>query len=226
MKEDIFAKRREGRKKRNYEYLQPKANSYLIVCEGSKTEPLYLKGIVDLIQEKMGGNVEIVESPIIDISGIGRATRKLVLTAEEIISKAKIIYQNVWVVFDKDDFNDFDAAIAMAKQKGYRAAWSNEAFEYWLYLHFYYSDRPLHRKEWFLKLNQIFRENRLGSKTYKKNYPDIYHLVNRNQGAERAIENAKRRMLSFQPGQNASEFNPGTTMHLLVEELQAYLKEE
>lgn len=34
--DDIFKKRREERKKRSYEYKQPKANSYLIVTEGKK----------------------------------------------------------------------------------------------------------------------------------------------------------------------------------------------
>ena len=30
---------------------------------------------------------------------------------EQIVKRAKIIYQNIWVVFDKDDFEDFDQAI-------------------------------------------------------------------------------------------------------------------
>ncbi|RRD95354.1 RloB domain-containing protein [Clostridiales bacterium COT073_COT-073] len=224
--ENGFQKRRESRKKRQYGYRQPKANSYLIVTEGSKTEPLYLQGIVNLIQAKMGGNVEIVELPVIDISGIGRATRKLVEKTDEIVSKAKIIYQNIWVVFDKDDFGDFDEAIEMAEERGYKVAWTNQAFEYWLYLHFKYSARALHRKEWFSRLSKIFKEKNLGSRVYKKNYPNIYELVNTDDGVNRAIRNAKRRMEKYKKASMPpSSFNPGTTMHLLVEELQKYLTE-
>lgn len=224
--ENGFEKRRGGKKKRPYGYLQPKANSYLIVTEGSKTEPLYLQGIVDMIHAKMGGNVELVELPVIEISGIGRATRKLVEKTDEIVSKAKIIYQNIWLVFDKDDFSDFDEAIAMAEARGYQVAWTNQAFEYWLYLHFKYSARAYHRKQWFSMLNRIFREKGLGHGGYKKNYKNIYHLVNIDQGVERAIANAKRRMAKFQKGKvPASTFNPGTTVHLLVEDLHKYLQE-
>lgn len=52
------------------------------------------------------------------------------------------------MVFDKDDFDDFDLAIEMGEAKGYKVAWSNQSFEYWLYLHFRYSDSALHRDEW------------------------------------------------------------------------------
>ena len=97
--DDIFKKRREERKKRNYGYMQPKANSYLIVTEGEKTEPLYLRGIIQQIEDKMGGNVDVVEIPLIDIRGEGCSTCKLIEKTNDLVRKAKIIYQNVWVVF-------------------------------------------------------------------------------------------------------------------------------
>ena len=50
------------------------------------------------------------------------------------------MYSQVWVVFDKDDFDDFDEAVALAEKYGFKVAWSNQSFEYWLYLHFNYSD--------------------------------------------------------------------------------------
>lgn len=37
--DDLFKKKREERKKRNYGYKQPRANSFLIVTEGARTEP-------------------------------------------------------------------------------------------------------------------------------------------------------------------------------------------
>lgn len=39
--DDIFKKRREERKQRRREYRIPRANSFLIVTEGKRTEPLY-----------------------------------------------------------------------------------------------------------------------------------------------------------------------------------------
>ena len=41
------------------------------------------------------------------------------------------------MVFDKDDNEDFEDAIKLAKSKGYKVAYSNQAVEYWFILHFY-----------------------------------------------------------------------------------------
>ena len=186
--DDLFKKRREERKKRRHEYKNPKANSYLIVTEGEKTEPLYFKGIQKLIREKVGGVIDVVEQPIIDIHGAGCSTRKLVEKAEQIVKEANIIYQNVWIVFDRDDFDDFDDAICEGNDKDYSIAWSNQSFEYWLYLHFYYSDSSLHRYEWNLKLDEIFKQRELGNGSYHKNYVDIYDMVNVDDGVKTAIK--------------------------------------
>ena len=45
-------------------------------------------------------------------------------------------YNEVWTVFDKDDFTDFDTAIILALDNGINCAFSNEAIEYWFFLHF------------------------------------------------------------------------------------------
>ena len=101
---DLFKKRREERKQRKHEYKTPKANSFLIVTEGERTEPLYFRGIQKLIKEKVGGMVDVIEVPLIDIHGEGCATGKLIEITEKIVKEANVIYQNIWVVFDKDDY--------------------------------------------------------------------------------------------------------------------------
>ena len=139
---------------------------------------------------------------------------------------AKVIYQNVWVVFDRDDFEDFDQAVKAGMNKGYKVAWSNESFEYWIYLHFHYSDSALHRDEWNKKLDEIFNKYHLGTGKYEKNYEDIYQLVNMYDGVATAIRHAKRRMALFDAEKGKpSGYNPGTTVYQLVEELRKYLDE-
>lgn len=225
--DDLFKKRREARKQRQHEYKTPKANSFLIVTEGERTEPLYFKGIQKLIKEKIGGMIEVVEAPVIDIHGKGSSTGKLIELTEKIVKEANILYQNIWVVFDKDDFEDFDQAIKDAVNKGYKTAWSNQSFEYWLYLHFYYSDSALHRDVWNEKLDNIFKQYQLGDCTYQKNYEDIYNLVDSFDGTNTAIKNAKRRMASFKSDiDKPSEYDPGTMVYKLVQELMVYLDEE
>ena len=186
-----FKRHREPRKERKHGFKPARANSFLIVTEGEKTEPNYFGGL-------------------------------------------KIFYQNVWVVFDKDDFKDFDEAIELrnelenelGKETNVGVAWSNQSFEYWLYLHFNYSDVSLHRKEWNKKLNDIFKQYNLGDGTYHKNYDNIYDLVNINDGVNKAIKNAKKRMSKFDELKDKpSQFDPGTTVYRLVEELNKYLDE-
>lgn len=224
--DDLFKKRREERRKRQHEIKSPKANSFLIVTEGERTEPLYFRGLQRLICEKVGGNVNVVEVPTIDIHGEGCSTGKLIEITEKIVSEAKILYQNIWVVFDKDDFEDFDQAIKDGLNKGYHVAWSNQAFEYWLYLHFHYSDSALHRDIWKEKLDEVFERYRLGNGTYQKNYEDIYNMVNKFDGVNTAIKNARRRMARFnEETDKASEYDPGTTVYRLVEKLKSYLEE-
>lgn len=224
--DDLFKKRRAARKQRQHEYKTPRANSYLIVTEGKRTEPLYFKGLKNLISEKVGGTVNVIEAPLIDISGEGSSTGKLIEITEQIIKEAKIIYQNIWVVFDKDDFSDFDQAIKEGIEKGYNVAWSNQSFEYWLYLHFNYSDSALHRHEWNQKLDEIFKHYSLGDGTYRKNYENIYEIVNTYDGVNTAIKNAKRRMSDYNSQKDKpSQYDPGTTVYRLVENLKSYLEE-
>lgn len=219
--DDLFKKKRKDRKQRRFEYRHPRANSFLIVTEGECTEPLYFTGMQKLIQEKMGGRVDIVEAPVIDIHGEGRATRKLIDVAEQIVKRAKIFYQNIWVVFDRDDFDDFDQAVREGTERGYQIAWSNQSFEYWLYLHFHYSDAALYRDEWNRKLNEIFAQYQLGDGKYRKNDENIYQLVNRFDGVATAIRHARRRMAEYD-GEHCppSAYDPGTTVYLLAEELK------
>lgn len=224
--DDLFKKRREARKQRKHEYKMPKANSFLIVTEGERTESLYFNGLKKLIMQKTGGMIEVVEVPVIDIHGKGSSTEKLIEITERIVKDATIIYQNIWVVFDKDDFKDFDQAIQHGINKGYKIAWSNQSFEYWLYLHFYYSDSALHRDEWNKKLNDIFAQYHLGDGSYQKNYEDIYYMVDIADGVNTAIKHAKRRMASFTKGDDKpSEYDPGTMVYELVQELRVFLEE-
>ncbi len=100
----------------------------LIVCQGTVTEVEYF---------------EHFELATADIKALGRAydPEKLVqyaLDLREEARQSKNPYQQVWCVFDKDDTapGNFNAAIQRAEALGLETAYSNQAFEYWLLLHF------------------------------------------------------------------------------------------
>jgi len=88
--DDLFKKRRESRKKRSHEFKTPKANSYLIVTEGKCTEPYYFNGLKKKILESIGGAVDVLEVPEINIQGEGAFTEKLIEITEKHINKASI----------------------------------------------------------------------------------------------------------------------------------------
>ena len=89
-----------------------------------------------------------------------------------------------------------------------------------------YADTALHRNDWCEKLNEIFKQYNLGDGTYHKNCEEIFNLVNQYDGVNTAIKNAKRRMDGFREGKDVpSEYDPGTTVYKVVEELMGYLEE-
>ena len=216
--DDIFKRKRKSREERKHSFRNPRANSFLIVTEGERTEPLYFAGIRDIIKGKTGGIIDIFEMSIVDIQGEGHATMSLIKRADFLVKKSKVNYQNVWVVFDKDDFADFDDAIKIAEKRGYKVAWSNPSFEYWLFLHFHFSDSALHRDEWESKLSELFK--RKACIRYQKNEPDMFNIVGGCDGARTAIANCQKRMNKYvESEQSPSQFIPGSVVFKLVEEL-------
>lgn len=222
--DDLFKKRKAARKKRRYEFKNPKIDSFLIVTEGTCTEPNYFNGLKRKIESTVGGNVEVVKMPEIDVHGEGMSTARLIEATEKLVNRANIMYQNIWLIFDKDDFTDFDSAIERAHTRGYHVGWSNQSFEYWIFLHFDYSDTDLHRSQWNEKLDKLFLEYGLTENGYDKNIYNIYDLLDSFGGVQAAIANAKRRMSYFNDkSDKPSECRPGTTVYLLVEQLLKYL---
>ena len=136
----------------------------LIVCEGENTEPSYFR------QFKLA-------SAIIKPVGEGYNTISLVKRAIE-LSKIKP-YDQVWCVFDADPKPDnpkqtqnFNNAIKLANKHKFGVAYSNQAFEYWIILHFNdHQGGAMNRSDYNTKINNLLKPYRL---TYEgKNSKDI-----------------------------------------------------
>lgn len=221
---DIFTGKRGGLKARKKEKREPKPNSFLIVSEGEKTEPSYFDGIADYINEKYGKSIA-VEKPIIDICGEGKGTVRLVNEAAKLANRARIHYEQVWVVFDKDEFKDFDEAIQLAEDMGFKAAWSNQSFEYWIYLHFNYSVSALDRSDWVEKLNQIFKAGKIDPNGYEKNNDRIFEIVRQHGSLKKALERAVKIEEQYPPNMKPSQKDPCTTVYQLILALKPYMNE-
>ena len=97
--------------------------SFLIVCEGEKTEPDYFKSF-----RMTAATIRAVGQAMNTMTLVNRA-----ICIREADKKRKKTYDQCWVVFDKDDFpsKDFNQAIKLAEKNGFNVAYSNQAFEYW-----------------------------------------------------------------------------------------------
>lgn len=224
--DDFFRKKKAAQSARKHAEKEPKANSYLIVTEGTKTEPNYFQGLSDYIINKFGGVIDI-QTPEMCIDGQGKCTVSLVEETAKIVNRAHVVYEHVWVVFDKDDFDDFNEAILLAKQKGFESAWSNQSFEYWLYLHFHYNDSALHRSVWAEKLDKLFKDAGIRDEGYEKNLEDIFSLVTTSEygNLKTAISNAKRVETSYSSANSPSLCDPCTKVHNLILELKPFIEE-
>ncbi len=182
---------------------------FLIVCEGTKTEPNYFRGFR-------------VPSAVIEVEirGEGMNTISLVEKATYLARQAKLdsaAYDQVWCVFDRDEFPEqhFRDALALAKRRGIKVAYSNEAFELWFVLHFHYVCTGMSRTQYCEKLDDLLPTK------YQKNCKEMYSLLEEKQPI--AIQNAEMLMQEYKPGADPVKNNPSTTVHLLVNELNRFI---
>lgn len=189
----------------------------LIVCEGKNTEPSYFKQFR-------------LSSATIKPIGEGYNTVSLVSRAIQLSQEKK--YEQVWCVFDKDDFPvvDFNNAIAMAQANDFGVAYSNQAFEYWLLLHFDdHQGAAMHRSIYNDRLNELLKPFGVSydGENSKIVTAEIFELLEgidmkaETYRVELAIARAKRNY-NHLPHTNPALEESSTTVFRLVEELLKY----
>lgn len=184
----------------------------LVVCEGEQTEPSYfesfptnLKGITVKL-DCIPGNKKNQPSQILD-------------RAINLAKQSKINYDQIWIVFDKDDTldEDFNKTILEANKKKIKIAWSNEAFELWYVLHFQECTSSLSRKDYKKLIEKGLNKNNKGKKIeYSKNRKDMFDLLSKYGDRDAALSRAKKCNNQFDC-QHYSKHNPATIVCFLVE---------
>jgi hypothetical protein len=193
---------------------------FLIVCEGEKTEPNYFKKFDNRIINIVDVDHDIRNE--IECVGIGSNTLRVVEKAITMRDAELGKYDRVWAVFDKDSFPDenFNNAIDKAMSKKIGCAWSNEAFELWYLLHFYYRDTGMSRNEYKKVIEKAVGEKMGAEFKYEKNSPNMYDILNEYGNQVSAIKNAEK-LMEFHAKQQKpfAKQNPATMVYKLVEEL-------
>jgi hypothetical protein len=141
----INRRNRDRRPGRRPAFRDPKP-IILIVCEGEKTEPDYLKGFRQAFRNPR------VEIELVDEQGVPKTLVEIAkqrkTDAENDARRMRdddLAYDSVWCVFDIDDHPNIDAAKLQAQANEIHLAISNPSFELWLLLHFRTSPGMQHR---------------------------------------------------------------------------------
>jgi len=188
----------------------------LIVCEGENTEPSYFRKFK-------------LSTATIKTVGEGKNTISLVNRAKQLSEEDE--YDQIWCVFDKDDFSSesFNNAVFKAEGMGFKVGYSNQAFEYWLILHFEdHQGGAMHRDQYCDKLNSYLEPFRV---KYDKNAKDITDelfdiLVAKEEESKKSRQElaclrAKRNLAHFD-GSNPAEEESSTRVYQLIEEIEKY----
>ncbi len=221
--DNAFKKRFERQETRRKQDIRPKRRFYLIVCEGTKTEPHYFEG---LKRKLLPHVLELVD---LSIKGTGLNTLGLINESlkmkEKIESQPGRVVDEVWAVFDRDSFpnHHFDTAIAKAKELDVCCAWSNEAFELWFLLHFQDFQNAMRRQDYQSKLEQELSRCIGKPFLYVKNSQAMFDLLNQYGSEAQAIRRAKQLEAQFSGRTDYANHNPCTTVYTLIEKLRLQL---
>lgn len=180
----------------------------LILCEDTKSARLYL--------ERFPFDPAEIQ---IECVGTGMNTDSLM---EEAIRRkaeaeqAKAPYEEIWVVFDRDNFplQNFNRAFDLAKaHPDIRACWSNECFELWYLLHFCLRTTGIGRNEMWTEISKYL------GKRYDKASEDVFDQL--KDKLDEALRNAAR--LEFQNAEMGEpRRNPSTYVHELIKVLRKH----
>ena len=194
----------------------PIGKTILITCEG-QTEKLYFESF-----------------PVLGVKAFdlgGQSKLKLVESTLEIVQNSKLEYNEVWCVFDMDvkrgeaEYSDFDNSIIQAKQLGFNVAYSNDSFELWFYLHYYYTDLQNLRGFYYEELGKKFGINYVREGKKYNFCLQLYKILSEDASSsqEKAIVWAKR-LLESNKHLPFHQQNPVTTVYQLVEVLNENLR--
>lgn len=198
---------------------QPSGRSFLIVTEGEKTEPNYLKSLRNRLR-LAAADVKIVHPE-------GTDPKTLVREAIELRNQRKkeartgqtVAYDEVWVVFDLERPHDERRRLAREARtiKGasdIRFAKSDPCFEFWLLLHEKYTTRQ------FQDCSELVRELKKYLPKYKKGEPLPADFLDKTPTAVCHAEKSRVHHCTCD-----GSGNPSTEMDKLVRSLNAATRE-
>lgn len=195
----------------------PKLGYYFIVTDTKETEQNYMFGLRNSIPPELQGKLVI--------KVVKTKTKNLVKEALNLAS-LNPQYGEIWVIFDRDQVQNFDEIISEAITKGINVGWTNPCIEEWFSAYFGAMPTYANSVSCCNGFEQIFERN--AHQKYVKSDLAIYEKLNRFGNEEKAIRIATQKMHDhrIQGKYKPSEQIPGTTVHLLVDEIKSKINQK
>lgn len=182
----------------------------VVVCEGEKTEPIYLN---DFTKDH--------NNPLVEIQVIPKGGAPVTLVKKAIQFKKKLDRQarrsknsfeqrfQVWGLFDVDEHPNIPKAKDMAHSNGVKLGISNPCFELWGLLHLRDYDAPIHRHDLQRLLEQLMPgyDHKLSATFNYELIRDHYEIAKK-----RAKQGSQRREQEDDAGGN-----PSTDVYMLLD---------
>lgn len=193
----------------------PELGYYLIVTDTEATERCFFTGLHQALPEDVKNKLVI---KVVETKTRTMLDKCLELTAYD------AQYRIPWIVFDRDQVQDFDEIIAEAESKGIRVGWSNPCFEIWLYA--YFGSMPAIMDSWTCcsDFGRVY-ETKTGQK-YSKADEHMYGKLYKTGDEEKAIQIAQQKLeqCKREGKTKPSKMCPCTTVHELVGEIKGKIR--
>lgn len=223
--EDLYHKRKARDSAALQRQKQNRAQNkrYLIVCEGTKTEPHYFHELREYLRIRP----QVVRiAPNDGVSPDRVVAHALALYEED--ATGGDAYDTVYCVFDRDRHSTFDAAVQRTRDlsdagKPLVAITSTPCFEVWLLLHFGYTDQPFHAAGKKSVGDQVVAalKTKPGFAKYGKGQKGIFNLLENNlDDALCNSEQLRKHCLA------TGSVNPATDVDQLVLALRALVSSQ
>lgn len=195
----------------------PQLGYYFIVTDTKETEQNYMYGLRDSIPKELQGKLVI--------KVIKTKTKNLV---EEALNLASLNPQfgETWIIFDRDQVQDFDEIIRQAEDKGIKVGWTNPCIEAWFSA--YFGKMPTYQDSLTCCAGFGRTYEQASGQKYVKSDREIYNKLNRFGNESEAIKLAQRKYEEHKSNCKCkpSEMCPCTSVHLLVNEVKSKIEQE
>lgn len=221
--------------------------TFIIFCEDQNDEPYYFRSfdVENKLKINCVPNQKKAKLNLINTLGYCK-DKDLIEFVDHGFKIKEGTTENIWCVYDRDiehtDFSqvrqeddiNFSTAIETAKQAGLKVAWSNDAFELWVLLHFeeVQSNEKLHRDYVYNRLTEILKDIPQINEKYNdlindESFHYKRHLKKRvafltyvlpllKEKVLEAIKNAKILEKAFEGHIPYHDCNPCTLVHHLI----------